>query len=64
MLFDKPLAVWLGMLLGVLLFATAFVGFAVYKRLVKLPFALHMYLAAATLIVGIVHGILGLLLFF
>ena len=56
LLFGKPITVWLGILLLVLLTLQVLSG----KRLIKLPFSFHSRNAILIVIVAAVHAFFGL----
>ena len=55
-----PLAIVFGILTVICLFATALAGYLVMKGRFNIPFAWHLRLAALTVVLAIIHGILVL----
>lgn len=58
-LWGLPVQTWLGVLTLILLISTATAGFLYYKRIIVFPFKVHPMLAAITIVVAIIHAILG-----
>jgi len=58
-LFGKPLIFYFGILTLTLLFSTATIGYLSYKGK-NVPFKLHIYLAGTTLVVSVLHALLGI----
>jgi len=56
--FGLPLAIVFGIITFVCLLVTALFGYLVLKGKYNIPFAWHMRMAAATIIVAIVHIVL------
>jgi len=56
--FGLPLAIVFGIITFVCLLVTALLGYLVLKGKYNIPFAWHMRMAAATIIVAIVHIVL------
>jgi hypothetical protein len=53
-LWDKPVTVWLGIVVILCLFATATLGFLLHRGRVAFP--VHRAMAAATVLAALVHG--------
>ena len=64
LLFGKPLVMYGGILTFFLLLFTASVGFLNMKGIRTIPFKWHPRLAGATIIMAVLHAILGLSLYF
>jgi hypothetical protein len=67
LIFGKPLIMYLGILTLLLFLSTATIGFLVFHGKVKPPMITlktHLLLAAASLALALVHGILGILAYF
>jgi len=60
----KPLILYGGLLTFVLLLFTAVVGALNFKGIVVIPFKWHPRLAIITIIVAVIHGLMGLSLWF
>ncbi len=60
----KPLMFYLGISTLALLVLTATIGFLNFRGKGGIPFAWHPRLAAAAIILAIVHGALGVLAYF
>lgn len=56
--FGLPLAIVFGIIAFVCLLVTALLGYLVLKGKYSIPFAWHMRMAAATVIIAIVHIVL------
>lgn len=57
-IFGLPLAIVFGILTILCLFLTALLGYFVLKGMYNIPFAWHMRMAGATIILAVVHAIL------
>lgn len=62
--FGKPLVMYGGILTMLLLLSTATVGFLNFKGIHIIPFKWHPRLALTTIIIAVIHAILGLSLYF
>jgi len=62
LILDKPLILYLGIITLILLLFAAAMGFLVMKG--KAKFKYHLLLARITIALALVHGILGLALYF
>ena len=58
-IFGKPLIFYFGILTLTLLFSTATAGYLMHKGK-NVPIKIHMGLAGATLIVSVLHALLGI----
>ena len=63
-LLGKPIIVYTGILTFLSLFATASAGFIIFKKIWRLPFKLHIFLAVTTLILAVIHALMGISLYF
>lgn len=59
-LFGKPLVMYLGILTFLALIFTASIGYASFRGLRWVPFKYHPWMALTTIILAIIHGVLGL----
>ena len=64
LIWGKPLVMYLGLITFLLLLFTATVGALNYKGIRIIPFKWHPFLAATTITVAFIHGLLGLSIFF
>lgn len=64
LLFGKPLVMYGGILTFFLLIFTATVGALNFKGIHVIPFKWHPILAIITITVAIIHGLMGLSIFF
>ncbi|MDD5337052.1 MAG: hypothetical protein PHS02_01060 [Candidatus ainarchaeum sp.] len=64
LIFGKPLIMYLGVATMISLLATATIGFLNYTGRKTIPFKWHPRMAALTIILAVVHGVLGVLLYF
>ena len=64
LIFGQPLVMYLGITTFLLLLFTATVGFLNFKGISVIPFKWHPRLALITIIVALIHGILGLSILF
>jgi hypothetical protein len=60
----KPLIMYVGILAFISLLSTALVGFLNFKGTTIVPFRWHLFLAAFTIIIVIIHGTMGILAYF
>ena len=60
MFLGKPVVFYLGILTYLLFLFTAILGYTYFKGKPILPFIWHPRFAAASLILGTIHGLLGL----
>lgn len=60
-IFGKPLMMYLGILTITSFFITALIGFLSYHKITKIPFKWHPRMAAASVSLAIIHGLLGIL---
>jgi hypothetical protein len=67
LIFGYPLIMYLGILTLLSLLSTATVGYLVFSGKAKPPiitFSMHRFLAYTTITLALIHGILGLLIYF
>lgn len=64
LIFGKPVVLYLGILTLASFAFTALVGFLNFKGIRAIPFKWHPRLALFSLTLGIIHGLLGLSLYF
>jgi hypothetical protein len=64
LIFGIPVIVYGGLLALTLMLSTATIGYLIHHNLAPIPFNVHKFLAVATAIVALAHGILGILVFF
>ena len=64
MIFGKPAIMYGGILTLLLLLSTATVGVLNFKGIHIIPFKWHPRLAAITIVAAIIHGLLGLSIYF
>lgn len=60
LLFGKPVNIWLGMVLAVLVVLQVLLG----ARVLKLPFVVHRVNGFAILAIAVVHGFIGYMIWF
>jgi len=56
--FGLPLAIVFGIITILCLFITALLGYLVLKGKYNIPFAWHMRMAAATIVLAVIHAVL------
>jgi len=59
----KPLIFWIGISTISVIFVTAIIGYLIYKGKTKIQFKWHMRLVALSLILALIHGTLGALIY-
>ncbi len=64
LIFGKPLIMYVGMLVLLSFSFTALIGFLNYNGNHKIPFRFHPIMAAVSITLALIHGILGILLYF
>lgn len=64
LVFGKPLIMYVGLLTFFSFLFTASIGYASYHGIKYLPFKWHPRLAAISITLAILHGILGLSIYF
>lgn len=64
LILGKPLVMYGGILTFLLLLFTATVGALNFKGIAVIPFKWHPRLAIATIIIAIIHAIMGLSIYF
>jgi hypothetical protein len=63
-IFGKPLIMYGGIITFLFLFSAALIPILNKKGVTKIPFIWHSRLATVFLILGLIHALLGILLFF
>jgi ethanolamine transporter EutH len=61
LIFGKPLIMYLGTLTLLSFLLTALIGFLNYKGMHKIPFKWHPRMAAISITLAIIHGLMGIL---
>jgi len=64
LIFGKPLIMYLGIITLLSFLITASIGLLITKGLGKIPFRFHYTMASISIALAIIHGILGVLLYF
>lgn len=64
LIFGKPLIMYLGILTLLLFLFTALIGYLNVKGIQIIPFKWHPRFAIITIILALIHGILGILAYF
>ena len=64
LIFGKPLIMYVGMLTFGSFLVTALIGFLNFKGNHTVPFRWHPRMAAFSITLALIHGILGILLYF
>ncbi len=64
LIFGKPLIMYLGIITLLSFFITATLGFMIIKGIGKIPFRWHKATAIISILLAVVHGILGILVYF
>lgn len=64
LIFGKPLIMYLGIITLLSFLITATIGVMIIKGIGKIPFKYHKIMAAISIALAIIHGILGILLYF
>lgn len=64
LIFGKPLNVYLGILTLLSLLFTASIGYANFRGIKWVPFKYHPKMATVTVILAIIHGLMGLSSYF
>ena len=60
----KPLIMWGGLLTFLLFLLAATVGYLIFHGKIKLSVNAHINLARVALLFGLIHAVIGILLFF
>ncbi len=63
-IWDKPITVWLGILVFCLLVVTFSIGLLRFKRIIRVPIDVHRNLAIVTLLAALVHGYYAFVAYF
>jgi hypothetical protein len=64
MIFGKPLMMYLGLLVLVCFLTTATIGLLLFRGSTKVNINMHKAMAITSITLAIIHGILGVLLYF
>lgn len=64
LIFGKPVIMYVGIITLVSFLFTATIGFLNLKGIHKIPFSWHPKMAALSIILAVIHGIMGILIFF
>jgi hypothetical protein len=64
LIFGKPLIMYFGIITLLSFLTTATLGFLIIHGLGKIPFKYHKIMATISIILAIIHGIMGILLYF
>jgi hypothetical protein len=64
LIFGRPLILYLGIITVCMLLVTASIPVLSRRGLVKIPFVWHVRLAVLTICIALVHGMLGIALYF
>lgn len=64
MIFGKPLIMYTGILTLLSFLFTALIGFLNYKGIRKIPLKWHPVMAVISITLAIIHGALGIFLYF
>jgi len=64
LIFGLPLILYLGIIVIIFLFLTSLIAFLRKKGKTKISVQWHYWLAYITIILGVIHGLLGLLAYF
>jgi len=64
MLFGKPLILWGGLVTLICLLFTALISVLNNRGNHKIPFKWHPIMARVTIVLGIIHGVMGILAYF
>jgi len=64
LIFGKPLVIYLGSLTFLSLLFTASIGYASIKGIKWVPFKYHPLMAVTTITIALIHGLLGLSIYF
>lgn len=64
LIFGKPLIMYSGILTLLSFLITALIGLLIIKGIGKIPFKLHWVMAITSIILALIHGTLGILIYF
>lgn len=64
LIFGKPLMMYLGIITLLSFLITATLGWMIIKGIGKVPFKCHKRMAWASIIIALIHAVLGILLYF
>ncbi|MCX6721336.1 MAG: hypothetical protein NT026_01905 [Candidatus Staskawiczbacteria bacterium] len=64
LIFGKPLIMYLGIITLLSFLITATLGAMIIRGIGKIPFKWHMIMAIISIVLAVIHGVLGILLYF
>ncbi|QQG44766.1 MAG: hypothetical protein HYW86_02520 [Candidatus Roizmanbacteria bacterium] len=64
LIFGKPLIMYTGILTLISFLITALVGYLNYRGIRTIPFKYHPWLAAISITLALIHGLMGILAYF
>jgi len=64
LILGKPLIMYFGIIVLLSFLITATIGALIVKGIGKIPFKFHKIMAGLSIILAIIHGILGVLIYF
>lgn len=64
LILGKPFVMYLGILTLISFLFTAYIGYTNFKGKAKIPFKWHPVMAAISISLAVIHGILGISLYF
>ncbi len=63
-IWDKPITIWLGILVFCLLVATFSIGLLRFKRIIRVSINVHRNLGILTILAALVHGYFAFVAYF
>lgn len=64
LIFGKPLIMYLGITTLLFFLITATLGYGIVKGIGKIPFKFHMIAADISIVLALIHAVLGILIYF
>ena len=64
LIFGKPLIMYLGIITLLSFLITATLGVMIIKGIGKIPFKWHMTMAVISIALTVIHGVLGILIYY
>ncbi len=64
LIFGKPVIMYFGIITLLSFLVTATMGVMIIKGIGKIPFKWHMIMAFVSILLAIIHGVLGILIYF
>jgi len=64
LIFGRPLIMYFGIIVLLSFLTTATIGVLIVKGIGKIPFKFHKIMAGLSITLAIIHGILGILIYF